>query len=337
MEKVNWGIIGCGDVTEVKSGPPLKLIDHSNLVAVMRRTASKAEDYARRHQVQKWYTNAKKLIHDPDVNAIYVATPPESHAEYTIQALKAGKPVYVEKPMAMNYAECQKMMDTAERYHTPLFVAYYRRALPGFLKVKELVDQGAIGRVRFVTIELFAKPTDGDLDFNTNWRVIPELSGGGYFLDLASHQLDFLDYVFGPVTRVKGLAGNQADLYEAEDIVTGSFLFDDGVFGNGTWCFTVNEKSEKDEIRIVGDKGQITFSTFKFVPVQLENQDGVQSFDFHKPKHVAMDLIQTVVDEIRGKGKCPSTGISGARTSWVMDGFIGDYYKSDIAVSSIRK
>mgnify|MGYP006291113873 FL=1 len=294
MEKVNWGIIGCGDVTEVKSGPPLQQIKHSNLVAVMRRTASKAEDYAKRHNVSRWYTSARKLIHDPDINAVYVATPPESHAEYTIQALKAGKPVYVEKPMALNFTECQKMIDAAERYQTPLFVAYYRRALPGFLKVKALVDQGAIGNVRFVSIELFQKPSKADMEFDTDWRVIPELSGGGYFLDLAAHQLDFLDYVFGPVIKVKGIAGNQAGLYEAEDIVSGSFLFDDGIIGTGTWCFTVNEQSEKDEIRIIGDKGQISFSTFQFLPVKLMNSDGEQTFDFPKPKHVAYNLIQTV-------------------------------------------
>lgn len=337
MEKVNWGIIGCGDVTEVKSGPPLQQINRSNLVAVMRRTASKAEDFARRHGVPKWYTNAKKLIHDPDVNAIYVATPPESHAEYTIQALKAGKPVYVEKPMAMNFEECQQMVDAAERYHTPLFVAYYRRALPGFLKVKELVDQDAIGKVRFVSIELFQKPSTEDLDFNTNWRVIPELSGGGYFMDLASHQLDFLDYVFGPVIKVKGIAGNQAGLYEAEDIVSGSFLFEDGVIGTGTWCFTVSDHGEKDVIRIVGDKGQISFSTFSFEPVKLANEQGEQVFDFPKPKHVASNLIQTVVNELLGKGRCPSTGISGARTNWVMDNFLSEYYKSKKVESKVSK
>lgn len=337
MEKINWGIIGCGDVTEMKSGPPLQQIEHSKLLAVMRRQASKAKDYAERHKVPKWYTNAKKLIHDPDVNAVYVATPPESHAEYTIQALKAGKPVYVEKPMAMNFSQCQRMIDTAERYQVPLFVAYYRRAMPGFIKVKELVDEGAIGKVRLVNIELLQQPSTEDIEFNTNWRVIPEISGGGYFLDLASHQLDFLDFVFGPVIKVKGLAGNQADFYEAEDIVTGAFLFEDGIIGNGTWCFTVSDKSGKDEIRIVGEKGQITFSTFKFTPVTLVNQEGKQTFEFPKPKHVAQNLIQTIVDELRGKGKCPSTGHSGARTSWVMDGFIQDYYKSKAIDTRIGK
>jgi predicted dehydrogenase len=337
MEKVNWGIIGCGDVTEVKSGPPLQQIDRSNLMAVMRRTASSAEDYANRHRVPKWYTSVKKIIHDPDVNALYVATPPESHAEYTIQALKAGKPVYVEKPMAMNFEECQKMVDVAERYKTPLFVAYYRRALPGFLKVKELVDQGAIGNVRFVSIELFQKPSDDDVEFNTNWRVIPELSGGGYFMDLAAHQLDFLDFVFGPILKVKGLAGNQAALYEAEDIVSGSFLFEDGVIGTGTWCYTVSEYDEKDEIRIVGDKGQISFSTFSFEPIKLTNKEGEQTFEFAKPKHVAYNLIQTIVNELLGKGRCPSTGISGARTNWVMDNFLKEYYKSKEVVTKVSR
>src|SRR6187551_1308715 len=103
MEKINWGIIGCGDVSEVKSGPAFNKVNNSSLVAVMRRDGAKAKDYAHRHQVPKWYDDASLLINDPDVNAIYIATPPSSHEEYTIAAIDAGKPVYVEKPMTMNY------------------------------------------------------------------------------------------------------------------------------------------------------------------------------------------------------------------------------------------
>jgi predicted dehydrogenase len=219
MKTVNWGIIGCGDVTEHKSGPAFNLIEGSKLVAVMRRNATKAMDYAQRHNVPKWYTCVDDLIKDPDVNAIYVATPPDTHAKYTIAALNAGKPVYVEKPMALNFQQCQEMIAASEKNKQPLFVAYYRRALPGFLRVKELIDDGAIGDIRLINISLYQAPKEQDFEpADLPWRVDPEIAGGGYFFDLASHQLDYLDFLFGPAKVVSSIASNQAKLYAAEDL-----------------------------------------------------------------------------------------------------------------------
>src|SRR5438067_2386074 len=120
FNKVRWGIIGCGDVTEVKSGPAFQKIENSELIAVMRRTGALAKDYAERHNVPKWYEEADALINDPDVDAVYIATPPKFHKEYTIKAAKAGKPVYVEKPMARNVAECQEMISACETAGVPL-------------------------------------------------------------------------------------------------------------------------------------------------------------------------------------------------------------------------
>src|SRR5687768_17696565 len=124
MKPIRWGIIGCGDVTEVKSGPALQNAEHSRLVAVMRRTGSLARDYAERHGVPRWYDDADALIGDPEVDAVYVATPPDSHKDYTLRAARAGKPVYVEKPMALNFAECQAMVQACRDAGVPLFVAF---------------------------------------------------------------------------------------------------------------------------------------------------------------------------------------------------------------------
>lgn len=324
MKLVQWGIVGCGAVTELKSGPALNKIDGSKLVAVMRRDPEKAKDYARRHHVPKWYDNADDLIQDPDVNAVYVATPPASHAEYTIKAANAGKPVYVEKPMALNFDQCRQMNEACRKAGVPLFVAYYRRRLPDFLKVKRLVESGAIGQTRFVLLELYLPPKD-DLDpENPPWRVIPEIAGGGYFFDLGSHQLDFLDYVFGPIRSAKGRAANQAQLYPAEDIVCASFVFDCGVMGAGVWCFTASKENKTDRTQIVGAKGRITYATFDVAPVTLETERGTQHFNITRPQHVQQPLLRTVVDELLGRGKCPSTGITAARTSRVMDEIVRD-------------
>src|SRR3954454_8380540 len=143
--QIGWGIIGCGDVTEVKSGPAFNQIENSRLVAVMRRDGEKARDYAARHGVPFWSGDADEVIHHPEVNAVYVATPPGSHLEYALKVCAAGKPAYVEKPMARNASECAAMVEAFEHAGLPLFVAYYRRALPRFLKVKELIESGRIG------------------------------------------------------------------------------------------------------------------------------------------------------------------------------------------------
>lgn len=319
--EVRWGVLGVGDVCEVKSAPAMDKIDNSSLVAVMRRTGEKAKDYAERHGVPKWYNDAEELLNDPDVNAIYIATPPIAHAELTRRAAAAGKPVYVEKPMGRTYEECKSMIEACDEAGVPLFVAYYRRALPNFLKIKELVDRGAIGEVRLVTIDLYETvETELVAQLQHNWRVKPDIAGGGYFYDLASHQLDFLDFLLGPVERADGIASNQAGLYEAADVVTGHFEFENGVVGSGNWCFTTSEVSSIDRTVIVGSKGQISYPTFGDGHVLLETDDGPSKrFDFEMPGHIEQPLIQMVVDELLGRGSCPSTGITGARTNWVME------------------
>jgi len=125
--EIRWGMIGCGDVTEVKSGPGFQKAEHSSLVAVMRRNADLARDYASRHQIPKWYTNADELIRDDEVDAVYIATPPAFHKDYTLQVAYTKKPVYVEKPMAMDFNECQEMLSICKKNNVPIFVAYYKQ------------------------------------------------------------------------------------------------------------------------------------------------------------------------------------------------------------------
>ncbi len=324
MQTIRWGIIGCGNVTEVKSGPGFQKANNSSLVAVMRRTGELAKDYAQRHGVPKWYDDAPALIHDPEVDAVYIATPPSSHKEYTVLVAQAGKPVYVEKPMALNFGECEEMITACRSAGVPLFVAYYRRALSRFLKVKELVEAQAIGDIRFVTITLCQPVRQEELDpANLPWRVIPEIAGGGRFVDLGSHMLDFLDYALGPIRSARGFAANRQNLYPAEDIVTGTFVFESGGHGVGVWNF--GSFDEVDLTEIVGSDGKISFSTYDDEPVVLTTSDGVTEFAIEYPPHVQQPLIQTVVDALNGIGSCPSTGESAARTTWVMDQMLAGY------------
>ena len=324
---INWGIIGCGMVTELKSGPAFNKVAGSRLVAVMRRNAALAEDYARRHNVPKFYTNADDLINDPEINAVYIATPPGNHAEFAIKALKAGKPVYIEKPMAQNYRECVRINKTGEKYKLPVFVAYYRRTLPGFLKIKELIETGEIGKPGFVNFQIFNHPSEDEKAGRLPWRVIPEISGAGHFFDLGSHQLDYLDFLFGPVQKVMSLAVNQANLYRAEDFVSAGFLFNNNIVGTGIWSFNAARQANRDYFEIVGDKGIIKTSTFTYDPIVLDNWNGHLEFTHERPENIQFYLIEQIVRALSGKGDVVSTGVSAARTSWVMDEVVKEYYK----------
>ena len=326
LEKVKWGIIGCGNVTEVKSGPPLQLTPNSELVAVMRRNGALAHDYAMRHHVPKWYSDADQLINDQDINAIYVATPPETHLEYAVKAMRAGKIAYVEKPMCRNYPECLEMLNVSEETGIPVYVAYYRRALPGFIKVKELVESNAVGAVRMVNVRLYKSANHDLLENELPWRYRPEVAGGGLLFDVASHTLDYLDYVFGCIGNVRANALNQAGLYPAEDIVLANWLHETGIVGTGSWCFTASDHSSIDEVEIVGDQGRILFSTFDFTPVVLENSNGRSEFPFERPPHVQSNLMEKIVASIRGEGQSPSTGQSASRTNRVLDEMVKSYY-----------
>ena len=283
-----------------------------------------------RHNVPKFYSKASDLINDKDINAVYIATPPGSHAEYAIEAIKARKPVYIEKPMALNYSECLKINKAAEKYRVPVFVAYYRRALPGFLRVKEMIENGAIGKVLFVMIQLFKFPSADEKSGKLPWRVDPEISGGGHFFDLASHQLDYLDFLFGPVQKVKSIVVNQAGLYKAEDFVSAEFMFCNNIIGTGIWSFCVSQDSSRDIIEIIGDKGSVKFSAFSYVPIVLTNESGRQEFINEHPENVQYCLIEKIVRSLNGQGASPSTGLTAARTSKVMDEVVKEYYKGKI-------
>ena len=325
MEDLKWGIIGCGDVTEVKSGPAFQKVPHSTVVAVMRRNAEKAANYAQRHGISTWYTDADALINDPNVNAIYVATPPDSHADYAIRAMRAGKPVYVEKPMALNIAECEAMNRVSRETGMPLFVAFYRRALPYFLKVKELIDQKVIGDIRCVNVQLNWQPADRELGEGTqpNWRVSPQISGGGLFHDLASHQFDLLEFLLGPIQSASGLTRNQAGLYEADDLVVATFAFESGVLGTGSWCFTVNPEQRMEQTQLIGSKGKITFSFFENFIIVVDTETGSETITAPFPDHVQQPLIELIVNDLRGTAASPSTGETGVRSSLILDWITG--------------
>ena len=322
MNTVNWGIIGCGDVTEIKSGPAFNKVPDSNLVAVMRRSAVKAADYAKRHNVAKWYSNADELINDPNVNAIYIATPPAFHEVYTLAAIKAGKPVYVEKPMALNFKEAQRMYQAAAENNVKLVVAHYRRAWPLFKKLKELIETGTIGNIHLVKL-VYDKPalSAAELaDEKIAWRVKPAISGGGLFHDLAPHQLDILYHLFGDAVSINGISTNQAGQYEAHDLVMGHILFKNKIAFTGTWYF--NAQVAADYCEITGSKGCIRFSFFSSNIIELIIDGQTTNYSFNALQHVQQPMIEKTVSYFLGTGDNLCSGYEGSIIMRWMDNLV---------------
>jgi 1,5-anhydro-D-fructose reductase (1,5-anhydro-D-mannitol-forming) len=323
MDPVRWGILGCGAVCEVKSGPALQNAAGSALVAVMRRDRAKAEDFAARHGVPRVHSTAEALIEDPEVDVVYIATPPESHASLALRVAAAGKPCLVEKPMARDHTESLRMVEAFRAAGQPLWVAYYRRALPRFLLVQELLSTGAIGRLTSVHVRIthqLAAP-----DVLGNWRFVPEVSGGGLFFDLASHCFDLIDFLVGPVRGVAGFAANTAGAYAAEDVTAAVFGFDTGAAGTGVWNFNAWQKT--DALSFIGTAGEISTAVFADEDVVVTSRSSRRVHDMRNPPHVHQPLVQTIVDELRGRGTCPSTGESAARTSLALDACVAGYYQ----------
>ncbi len=326
MKQINWGFIGCGDVTERKSGPAFNEIEGSKIVAVMSRSEKRARSYAERHHVPKWYTDAQQLIDDPDVNAIYIATPPSSHATFAIMAMRAGKPVYVEKPLAASYDDCVRVQRVSEQTGIPCYVAYYRRYLPYFQKVKEIVKSGVLGKILSVHVRL---TTSLEPDISEGkalpWRLQPEIAGGGLFYDLAPHQLDLLQEMFGVITEASGVCANRGGHYQVEDSVSACFMFENGLPGSGSWCFVVHPSTREDLMEITGEDGILYFSAFSFEPIRLVTSEGTTTFDIPNPKYIQLPTIKAVVESLQGIGDCSSTSVSATSVNWVLDRVLGKF------------
>lgn len=321
MKEIKWGFIGCGDVAEHKSGPAFNEVAGSRVVAVMSRRESHVRSYAQRHHIGRWYTDAQELIDDPEVNAVYVATPPSSHATYAVMAMRTGKPVYVEKPLAATYEDCVRINRVSEQTGVPCYVAYYRRYMPYFQRVREIVEDGTIGKVLNVQIRFSCppRPEDHAEDGQLPWRLQADMAGGGYFYDMAAHQLDLLQDMFGVITRAHGYCSNRGGLYQVEDTVTAAFQFEGGLNGSGSWCFVGHESASEDRIEIIGDRGMLCFSVFSFDPIHLHLSSGMQTFDIPSPRYVQQPIVQHVVEALQGFGVCSSDSVSATPTNWVMD------------------
>ncbi len=318
---IRWGVIGCGNVTEVKSVPAYQQVEGFEVLSVMRRHLDLAKDYATRHNIKSFYNNAEELINHPDIDAIYIATPPDSHLFYALKVAQAGKICCIEKPMAPSHQECVEITNAFKRKKLPLFVAYYRRSLPRFKKVKSLIDKQAIGDIRHISWQLYTPANDVDLSKKYNWRTDSKIAYGGYFDDLASHGLDLFIHLLGDIKDAKGISTNQQGLYSAKDNISGNWIHENGITGSGHWNFGAFER--KDKVEIIGSQGKIVFSVFGEVPIEVITIKDTQSFQIDNPKHIQYYHVEKMMKALAGDFEHPSTGQTATHTAWVMDKILG--------------
>ena len=319
---IRWGIIGCGSVTEIKSGPAYKNTADFEVVAVMRRTESKAADYAKRHKISTYYTNADDLILDHNVDAVYIATPPDTHSHYALKVADAKKPCCIEKPMATSYQDSLIIYTAFKEKNIPLFIAYYRRSLPRFLKIKEWLDKKAIGEVRHIQWCLTKPASDLDKSGVYNWRTDAKIAPGGYFDDLASHGLDLFSFLLGNIKNATGFATNQQGLYAAKDSISASWIHENGITGAGTWNFGSYQR--EDKVEIIGSKGKVVFSVFKETDIVLQTLQKTTALFIANPKHIQTYHVENIRNHLLDHTPHPSLGKSGLHCSWVMDKILGN-------------
>lgn len=329
MRSIYWGLIGIGDVCRFKSGPAFAKVPHSHIAAVCRRTAAKAEAFAREHDVPRWYTTARELVADAQVNAVYVATPPDTHLELALLAAAVGKPCLVEKPLARNTGEAAAIVGAFERARVPLYTALYRRAMPRYVAARELLAR--LGRVSCVRATVCRnKPDDG-------WRCDRRVAGGGYVVDVGSHVVDIIDFLLGPMMVITSDAGRKMDddderivqttrVEEAENFASFHFslpLHD----ASGTFVMDFAYAGETvDELRITGENGTLRFAALGIYGsspnVVLEDPDGKVLVEMtpESPQHAHQPLITQIVDDLRnGTAECTATGGAGLRAAVVID------------------
>jgi len=313
MNELRWGVIGCGAVVERKSGPSIAQAGRSRIVAVMRRDAEKARPFAQAHAVTLVTAEARAVIQHPEVNIVYVATPPSSHLEYVLAAAAAHKHVLVEKPMGLSTGEARRMIAACEEAGVHLFVAYYRRFWPHVQKMRELLGAGRVGRPVLACLSLAAprRPVQQD-----NWRDNVAVSGGGYFVDVGSHRLDTLIFLMGAVEEVTGVAAIDA-ASRLEEAVALSLRFRTGALG----AVTADYRSGRwqDRLEIVGTAGALVSDPLDSQKFELRTTSETEEFSFTPCAAPHLGLIRHIESVLLDGVRSESSGLDGLQTEIILD------------------
>jgi predicted dehydrogenase len=254
MRKVGWGLIGCGDISRKRVAPALRDLENCELVAVSRADAARAEAFAAEFGAKRWHADWRELVADPEVEAVYVATPVRLHAEQAIAAAEAGKHVLCEKPMALNVAECARMNAAAGANGVRLGVAYYRRFYPVVERIKAILESGEIGKAVVAQMNAFERFEPGP-EHPRRWLLDKGQSGGGPMFDFGCHRVEVLLNLFGDVSQVKGLASNVLFAREVEDTASALLQFERGPQAVLTVSHAAREP--QDTLEVFGSEGSV--------------------------------------------------------------------------------
>ena len=316
MATLRWGILGCGNVAEHKGGPPLYTVEDSELIAVMRRDRAKAEAFAEKHGAKRVYNDVHQLLADDEINAVYIATPPHLHCEQTIRAAHAGKHILCEKPMAMTVQECQLMVDACHDAGVTLMLAYYRNFYPNVVKMKALMDEGAIGDVVLARINCtgYYNPNRHDLK---NWRINPEISGGGVLMDIGSHRISLLEYLMGDIASAQGFAETVHLDAAVDDSAVFTLRFGNGVHAvaNINWNIGIGI----DDVEVYGTAGCLRCSPLNSGNLTLETKSAGR-VEIHQPPlpHTHTGLVEDFVNHLKTGEPIRCSGKSGLKTNAII-------------------
>ena len=324
MEKtIRWGFLGCGKVVQSKSGDAFRKVPNSTIEMIRRRDLEAARQSAEYFGAPKWCDSIEELLAS-DIEAVYIATPPGLHYQQAMECLKAGKAVYLEKPFARNYTEAKALTESFEKAGVPLYISHYRRALPRFLKIREMLSEKIIGEVQ--TIEFQLNRIFSQKEAETTWLYDPVLSGGGKYYDIAPHTVDIINFLFGNIIQVEGSAKNTGRGCPLENIVEMSFVTETGVKGTAVFCCVADEKS--DRLHVTGTKGTMEFSVHGKTDVIVRNLEGtvVEQFDLPDPKTVEEAMVQSVVEDLLGISVCESKAGEVLITYKIIDQVLDQFY-----------
>lgn len=322
-KKIRWGFLGCGKVVQNKSGDGFRKVPNSEIAAIMRRDPEAAKRSAEHFGAPLWCSRVEELL-TSKIDAVYIATPPGLHYEQAMQCLKAGKPVYLEKPFARNYTEAKALTDAFEKEGVPLYIGHYRRALPRFLKIREMLRSGQIGEVK--QVDFYLNRIFSQKEAETTWLYNPTLSGGGKFYDIAPHTIDIMNFLFGNIKTVEGTARNLGTGCPLENIVEFSFMTETGVMGKARFDCVSKEKS--DRMTVTGTMGSLEFSVHGKTDVILrDNEQKIRGeFNLPDPQTVEQPMVQSVVEDLLGISECESKAGEVLITYRIIDEILEGFY-----------
>jgi predicted dehydrogenase len=303
---LRWLVVGIGDITTKRVLPAILSEPRSQLAGIVTRDPAKAAPYA----VPAWQDLSAALA-ESGADAVYVATPVFLHAPQTIQALRAGKHVLCEKPMALHYAEAGSMQQAAGEMGRTLGIAYYRRLYPKVERARQLIDAGTIGR------PVLAEATSHDWFLPTGdfrgWLTDPQKAGGGPLRDIASHRIDLMNYLFGNPVRATGHLSTLVHAIQVEDNATVMIEYESGVRGvvDVRW----HSRVARDEFRIRGTEGELDLSPLN-APA-LKYPGGSEAIP--APANLHYPCIEDFVSAVLQGAAPRSTGASALAAEWVMD------------------